>query len=305
MAFVEVRKKGDETPPIQTGGIIYRLILEGWHGRKIAKHLKLSQTTILRYIRRMEAEGRIERITKKPAFYRKKGDETPPLSYSAHETPSINEQARMMPAKFGANFLLIVKHSQRPAGLKFNSRGTATIQAIDGSVPHTFQVHRYKAQLWLHSAAFRGSNPDEIIQNGKAQIMALASHYEAKFGLTLTLSRFYEGEEWVMVSKAMSKATAEDAGIPNGGQLEVGESIHKFDDFSHPEGFQFNTTLGATNKNSARDDARTHRYLYGRLPDDIEGIVKAMSATADAVVAIRMGQEVLAKEIKSLKERSP
>ena len=300
MAFVEVKEKEKGAHPIKTKVRIYRLLCSGWTGRSIARYLKINESAVRGHIQRLTKEGLIERITKKPAFYQKKEKSAHPLSYSALAHPSNDETARMLPAKFGANFLLIVKRGARTAGLKFNSRGTATIKE-EGSVPHTFQLHRYKAQLWLHSGAFRGNNPNEIIEKGKAQIMALAAFYEAKFGIILTLSRFYEGEEWVMVSAKMSQETAQSAGIERGGQLEVGESIHKFADFSHPESFQFNTRLGAQNANSARDDARMHRYLYERLGDDIEKMAKGMLATADAVVAVRMGQEILAKEIKELR----
>lgn len=297
MATVEIKQIKKRAHPIKTNERIYTLLCEGWCGRRIATHLKLAESVVRGHIKRLTQKGLIERITKKPAFYRKVEKRAHPISYSAHALPSNVEQARMLPATLGANFLLITKHGAKIPTLKYNSRGTHT-KIVLGSVPHTRQFHRYKAQLWLHSAAFRGSNPDEIIDNGKKQIMALAASYERQFNITLTLSHFYKGEEWVMVDDGLSEGTAKSAGIAHGGQIEVGESIHKYADFSHPNSFQFNTQRGAFNQDSARDDARTHRYLYERLPGDLEAITKAMQATADAVVSIKTAQEVMMRQMK-------
>lgn len=298
MTIVEPNTGSEGRTPIENKGRIYTLFCAGWCARKIAKHLKLNESVVRRHAKRLTRDGLIERITKSPAFYQKKAEGRTPLSYYPSAAPSIAEVSRMLPAKFGANFLLITKKGARPIGLKFNSRGTATITEDLGVVPHTFQVHRYKAQLWLHLAAMHGSNPDDVIEKGKAQILELARFYEQKFSLTLTLSRFYNGEEWVMVSKKMSQETADSAGIEPGGRLEVGESIHKFKDFSHPESFQFDTKRGAKNPNSARDDARMHRYLYEQLGDDLEKMGRTVLAEGETILTLKMGHEMLVNELK-------
>lgn len=258
----------------------------------------------------MEKENLIEQTTKYPKFYRKKEQPQPPLSYLPNSTKEYiknngatqkdiviqkeyNKQTPptlplMLPCKYGALYSLI----GRPIGLKYNSRGMATIK----EPTYTAQFGKSKAQVWLKS--FQGASPHQILFIAKQALNELSKKFERKFKIKLTLIRIYNDIEWAETSKKRSKKIAEKAGISKGGKIKIGEAIHKFDDFSHPEFFQINPDFNATNRGVATEHAKTHYYLYMRLPQDIEKFGKLFGKIADSMTVLNQKVELINTKVE-------
>jgi len=168
----------------------------------------------------------------------------------------------------------------RPKGLKYNSRGIATIKEID----HTAQLGRKKAIIWLK--AFTGSTPDECLNNAQAQIIETARQYEISLDIKLTLIRIFKDTEWVITSKNQSKKIADKAGIGEGGQIRVGDAIHKYKDSSDPYNMQFNSIKHDSQE--ATDHARTHHYLYTRLPSDLKKMEEILDKLTYTIIGLNV-----------------
>lgn len=293
MAIDEHKTPAKLASPPSRGGAITALLKEGFGPVQIAKMLKAPHQNVLKHIKKLERDGLVQRISTRPTFFKFFDASHPhlkPVGYShppkasaidgqGGQTPQTS--AIILPHKLGAIFALTGKPP-----LKFNDRGKATLKEQD----HTAQFGRHKAQIWL-KAGFQGIHPDDILANARMQLQGLAAAYERRFGVRLAFLRMYEDVEWVVASRRRSKEIADSAGIDRDNSLRVGNTIHKFDS-THPQNLEINNAPGAPPV-SATIDAKTHIYLYTRLPLDMKAmgensaaLGKLLGQMTDAFVGI-------------------
>ncbi len=262
---------------------LLELAADGYSQSRMAKFLKRTPETIRRHLVKLENEGKLTRTNKYPAMYRKNeisaphqagGTFLPPTFKSGPEiTPSSAPLVR--PKKYGASFFML----GRP-NLTYDAWGKAKM--AEGT--HTAIFGRHKTVIWLHS--FVGGNVAELVANADRALIELAQKYSAFYGITLNFDRQIGDEEWVVVSKSVSRKMAEAAGIEKGGQVVVDGVIHKYDDFSDPDHVQFNRAPGGRPE-GPREHAKVHEYLYsGKLADDLLAMKDVMAAMSDSLVAI-------------------
>lgn len=250
-------------------GQIPSLLVGGYSLQKVARKLGLSYKQVRAAAQKYERAGLIERTTRRPGIYRwKKSILTPlkgvgeldALGASTYSKGGANEGNKplLLPAKFGATF-----HLQNRPAVKYDERGKFT----DATRARTIQLGRYKMVIWLHS--FVGSTVEEINSMGQAAIVGLAQAAGKKYGFEFALDRFFYDVEWVVLSKQDGLNMARAVGIEKGGAIECDGAIHKFDDFSDPETWQFNPERGKDPRRPT-DHARIHENIYsGHLHRDI------------------------------------
>jgi hypothetical protein len=124
---------------------------------------------------------------------------------------------------------------------------------------------------------------DEILENGRRSVEALAAMYAQRYNVRLTFRRIIPGIEWCIVSKDISEKQAKQEGIERGQQAVVAGAIHKFGDSSHPENMEFNQAPGGTPLKPT-EHAETHEYVYsGQLARDMLAMKEGMTAIKDVV----------------------
>lgn len=260
-------------------GKIYSLLCEGQSLSKIAKQVSLSPAAILKRARIYEKEGKIERIAKYPSEYRKAQTFYPPLKPVANFTsPPL-----ILPRKFGGIFAQVGKPP-----LPYNNRGKAHYEEREY---YKAQFGKNKAQLWLYSG-WQGATVQERIDSGHAQLLHIAATLSHKFGITLTLLRWYEAIEWIDPNKERSKGVAGGAGMGKGERREVAGAIHKFSDFSHPDQWQFDPKPKGVPVR-ATDHAKIHEQVYGgEYEKRFEMLMQLHEKLSESIVAIRQRMEV-------------
>jgi hypothetical protein len=201
----------------------------------------------------------------------------------------------MLPHKFGAVFAQIP--GKQVPGLQYDLRGKAEVRT-----PLYFaQFGRHKVQIWLFGG-WKGDSVQEIVASGKGQIEAIAGQLAQKYGITLTLLRFYDDIEWVDVSKERSAKTAKGAGIRKGEGVEVAGALHKYDKSSHDGHIEFNK-LPNGEDNKPTEHAEIREYIYsGQLAHDLHAIKevvleerKLLSEVVGGFVGVRQRLEIVEK----------
>jgi hypothetical protein len=247
------------TPPLQKGVHIYRLLVAGWHPKKIANQVHCSTSLVWKFAKKYESEGKIERACKYPALWRmKKGDIHPHMSGGTYTPLTI-----FIPHRLGASFRLIGKPK-----LPYDKGGFATVK----DVAYTARFGRSKAILWLKS--FTGDTVQAQINNGRNAILALADELQREHNLTLTFDRWFEGIDWVMDSKKGSKVIGESAGLKEEPTVIAGAEM-VYDDATHKEYLEIRPAINHPPTKST-DVAKTLEYLITRAPLTIAEIDKRL-----------------------------
>lgn len=136
-----------------------------------------------------------------------------------------------------------------------------------------------KCQIWLH-AGFRGKDPNEIRENARADLLAIADRLGDKFGCKLTAVRWMR-DEWVDFNLTRSARIADAAGLKKGARMEVAGAIHKFSDWSDPDKLQFNPTPKG-NPEIPLAHAQIHHKIYsGEYEHRFELLANAIERQSD------------------------
>ncbi len=238
-------------------GKITRLLGAGVPLQKIAKITGKSYRSIWKQAQKYEREGIIERVCKYPALYRFKKDFTPTLKLGRDFTPLL------LPHKFGASFVLI----GRPI-LPYNKLGKASIKESS----HSVQFGRSKAQIWLKS--FRGVATEEIVKQGKQDILALAMFYSQKYRVKLSAPRFFPDIEWVLTDKKTGKKVADKCEIVK--QKEIADAMFKFGDSTHPDLLEINQAPKKPPEKPT-EHAKTMEFLLTKAPHMLKELTNSFS----------------------------
>lgn len=251
---------------------------EGYPISKAAKKLGIARRTAYRWARRAVEEKLIEPTCAWPLLFRPKTKNGTHLKL----VPNVPQEPLGIPHKYGATFIQL----GRPHVL-YDSRGKFTSK--EGS--HTVQFARSKAQIWIKH--FRGLEAKEILANAYEDLMTLATHYSAKFGITLTLDRLFNGLEWVMISKETSEKANDLLEI--GQKKELAGTLVKYDDSSHRGQIEINRLQGYP-EHLPTVYWHNLEYLVTRGPLTLEQVIRAAEA-------LKEGMEALNKRLKCLEAR--
>lgn len=265
-------------------GKITRLLGNGLTLQKIAKITGKSYRSIWKQAQKYEREGIIERVCKYPALYRFKKHFTHSFKLGGVFTPLL------LPHKFGASFVLV----GRPI-LPYNKLGKATIKESS----HSIQFGRSKAQIWLKS--FRGVATEDIVKQGKQDLLDLAMFYSQKYGVKLSAPRFFPGIEWVVTDKKTGKKVADKCEIIK--QKEIADAMFKFGDSTHPDLLEINQAPKKPPEKPT-EHAKTMEYLLTKAPRDITNLQQDYVQHISLFTAqIKTHLEVLTKMSKTQDEQ--
>jgi hypothetical protein len=242
----------------------------------------LGYTAARRLALKYEREGIIERTSRRPGLYRWKRPELHPINavrQFAPETPQIpQETPLLLPKRFGATFFL---HGR--AAVKYNAQG----RFIDKNVMRTLILGRHKLVIYLHS--FVGETVEKINQFGQQVIMGLAEATAQKYGVACNLDRFFYDVEWVVVSETDGLNMAKATGIEEGGAFECAGAIHKFDDFTDPDHWQFNPLRGGDPQRPT-GHAKIHERIYsGQFDRELVGLFDVVNKLYGVVEMEKQG----------------
>ena len=255
---------------------IYTLLSEGHPMPKVASLIGCSYT----YVRRI-ANFYVERHELEPLNkYRKTFQKPIETKHPSCTLPKINT---MLPASMGGIFAIV----EKPKGIQYNL----------GNLAYTNSLPRYKAQwgphkmqIWL-LGGLRGSEPLELLENAKEDILAIQAELEAKYHAKLTLLR-WRAPEWIDTDANRSKKIAQSANIGEGERIEVAGALHKFSDFSHPGKFQINKLKEGSAK-TPTNHAQIHFNIYsGEYEKRFEMLMTLHEKMMEEIVAIRQRMEL-------------
>ena len=262
-------------------GNTYTLLCEGHGQTRIARTLGLSRKTIWKRTLFYLNEGMIEKIAW--GVYRKAEKKCNPQP--SKPVAIVTPLPIMLPHKFGATFA----QTGRPA-LQYDENG----KAEDETPLYYAQFGRYKTQIWLYGG-FQGAHPDEIITSGRLQLEAIAQSLSSKYGITLTLDRFYTDIEWVDISKERSKATAKAAGMKPKVRVPVADAIHVYDGTSQKGHFEIDQMPGKSDKIPTAQARYRHNLYSGDYERRFEMLMLLHEKVAEQLIAIRARMELEAK----------
>jgi hypothetical protein len=275
---------------------VFDLLLSGETQSSTAKKLKKPKQNVNRIVRKLEKQKMIEAYTRYPKLYRLGSKVINVLKGVDKVINPIKFKPQMplwTPHKFGASFLI----TEGQLNFIFDSRGKKFIKKSDHTAIFT---SRNTLIIWLKEL-YLGTEPEQILQNGKIALERIASYYARKYNLKTTLNKIYDGIEWACSNEEASDDMANKLKIKRKQQKEIGQAIFKNGDTTHdnmeinvaPNEPQNMPTRHATALHLSAKNLETLKYLLESSPE-------LLKLHTNAIVEISKTMTVLDQKIEFL-----